>query len=330
MFAGEYQTKERMEKKLKAIPLPDLTGKSVLDIGCDHGFWSWHSAKAGSSKVVGLDRNRKVKGVGLVDLIERNNSKARSEGLPCEFFNINLGQQWLNFGKFDVIYLFSLYHHIFEQCADHSSIWFWLYRHCHSDSELLWENPTSVDDTVVRRNVSSGNHDQYNSKAIIAAASCYFEVEYIGPAIHEPTREVWRLKPKEVSSQPYKGTVKSGAGGASKAFVYAESRRIKEFINILGIEPVPGSLNATLTSEFDWDVGYYRAKVLDVLNRKAGLNSEWGLRWSRIYPVTVNGVEAFAFRFEGEKYSERFIELISNERLRGHVKKDNLIWVKHL
>lgn len=330
MFAGEYQTKERMQAKLKAIPIPDLKGKSVLDIGCDHGFWSWHSFQLGAARIVGLDRNRQVKGVGPVDLIGRNNAKARAEELPCEFFHINLGQQWLNFGKFDVIYLFSLYHHIFEQCADHFSIWFWLHRHCHVDGELLWENPTNVDDTVVKRNVSSSKHDQYNPKAILEAASCYFDVEYIGPALHERTREVWRLKPKVLSKPSYKGTAKSGAGGASKAFVYAESRRIKEFINILGIEPIPGSLNVSLTSEFDWDVGYYRAKVLDVLNRKAGLDSEWGPRWARIYPVTANGVEAFAFRFEGEKYSDRFIELIANERLREHVKKDNLVWIKHL
>ena len=45
----------RMTDKLKAIPLPDLTGKRVLDIGCDHGFWTFLSAEK-AKKVVALDR----------------------------------------------------------------------------------------------------------------------------------------------------------------------------------------------------------------------------------------------------------------------------------
>ena len=65
----------RMQQKLAAIEdvIPDLTGKDVLDIGCDFGFWSFLSAERGADKVVGLDRNRDVKGLGKVDLVGLNN-----------------------------------------------------------------------------------------------------------------------------------------------------------------------------------------------------------------------------------------------------------------
>jgi 2-polyprenyl-3-methyl-5-hydroxy-6-metoxy-1,4-benzoquinol methylase len=50
-WAG-YQTPQRMSAKLKAIPLPFMLGRRVLDVGCDAGFFSFLAAERGASEVV--------------------------------------------------------------------------------------------------------------------------------------------------------------------------------------------------------------------------------------------------------------------------------------
>ena len=87
-----------------------------------------------------------------------------------------------------------------------------------------------------------------------------------------------------------------------------------EFQSLLGVRPVPGSLNVHLTEPFDWESRYYRAQLLDVVDRSAGLDSAWQPRWARIYPLAG---EVFAFRFEGETYQDDFVELIAGRQLRA-------------
>ncbi len=310
-----------MAAKLAAVPLPDLHGKSVLDIGCDMGAWSFHAAALGAAKVLGLDRNRDVRHYGPVDLIELNRSQARLKNLAgCDFQEINLGKQWREFGRFDVLLCLSMYHHWFECCGDHRAVWFWLWRHCAPGAVLLWEGPVDDSDPVVKANVSDANRTRYLIGDIIAAASAYFDHEKIGPALHEPTREVWRFTAKEKPARYTHAVLRAGAGGATAAFEHEAGRRIFEIESILGIRPVAGSLNLALDGPFDWDDGYYRAQLLDVKDRAGGLNSQWEPRWARFYPLTIDGAAAFAFRFEGERYDHRFMELIAPQRLRDMVK----------
>ena len=304
----------RMQKKLHALrnTLPeDLTGKSVLDIGCDFGFWSFLAAQRGASSVIGLDRGRKVKG-SYVDLPSYNNERA--VGTVCSFEKTNLGREWKYYGKQDVCLLMSLYHHIYHQTESHLPIWYWLYRH--TKETLIWENPTEANDSVVKINVAGHLHPKYTKSHILEAASEYFNYKYVGPAEHEPTRSVYIFTPRKLPTPIYSGVVKSGAGGATQAFNYADKRRSKEFEEILGFMPYPGSLNVELETPFDWNKHYFRAKVLDVANRADGMDSHWVPRWARFYPVIVEGKKAFAFRFEGDQYRENFIELIAESRLR--------------
>lgn len=317
----DYQTPERMAAKRAAIPLPDLTGKSVLDVGTDFGEWVFLAEKRGASKVLGLDRNRAVRGRGVVDLVRENRERAELNGSECEFAQVNLGKQWHEFGKFDVIFVFSMYHHWFENCRDHLAIWFWLRRHLSEGGEILWEGPVDDSDPVVRANVS--DRKNFTRAHIMNAAAAWFEAEKIGPALHEPTREVWRFRHSGPETFSYTGTIQSGAGGASKAFEYANGRRIEEIAHILGVKPVPGSLNV-LTAGFHWDFGYFRSEVLDVVQRGKGLDVEWAPRWARFYPITVNEIPAFAFRFEGERYDNGFVEIISDRRLRDHIQGEKV------
>jgi len=295
---------QRMRSKLRAIPLPeDLSGKRVLDVGCDMGFWSFLCSERGA-KVVGLDRSRKIKGE-FVDLIQQN--RRASETYPlhnsCLFFPIELGKQWLNFGDFDLVLMFSLYHHVYEQAGDHNPIWFWLWNH----GPVLWENPLDTNDVVVKINVSK----EYNKNQILKASEAWFNREYIGPAQHEPHRHVFRFTPKTIKLKTYNGRRRSGAGGASKAWTYKDSRRTLEFKQAVGVEVHPGSINMDLSEPFNWDSAYYRFKMLDTVTRNKGFDTDWDYRWVRTYPVKANGKQAYVFRFEGESYSKSFIEVIS-------------------
>jgi SAM-dependent methyltransferase len=305
-MAGDYQSPERMAKKSQAIPLPDLRGKTVLDVGCDHGWWCWKAVELGAKKVLGLDRNRKVWGSEF-DLIARNTREAGSR--PCKFEKTDLGRQWREFGRHDVVFCFSMYHHVFANCGDHHAVWHWLHRH--TRQVLLWENPTGTDDPVVRMHVDL----PYTKDRILEAAGIFFDIEEIGAALHVPTRSVWRCTPHREEKQCWLAQMQPGSGGAAKAFQYAQGRRMGEIEEILGFRPVAGSLNCKVNRPFDWDGKYYRARILDPVSR-ANMDGEWAARWARFYPMTANGKRVFGFRFEGETYKDNFVELISDTVLR--------------
>lgn len=335
MISTDYQTfelgtrltnvGERMQKKLDAIDLPDLAGKLVLDVGTDHGFWAWLAAERGAEHVLGLDRNRVVKGCGLVDLVKQNREVAAEKRLPCWFEQIDLGKQWLEFGQFDVVLMMSLYHHVYQNCGDHNAIWYWLWRHTAHDGELIWENPVDSSDAVVRMNMSPEYQGRYTRGRILSAAARYFRINKVGPAKHEPNREVWRCTPLDrLSISTVAATAVSGAGGAAEAFNFAAGRRTREIESILGITPVPGSLNLQTNARFDWDVNYYRAQVLDVRDRSVKF-SGWAPRWCRFYPLQIESVSAWAMRFEGEGYPENFVELISDTRLRDVIASEEVV-----
>lgn len=314
----DYQTPKRMAAKQAAFAFPHVRGKGVLDVGCDMAHWSFLAAQQGADFVLGLDRNRDVRGVGPVNLVELNRRRAKDEDRDdVHFEEINLGKQWREFGSFHVVLCLSMYHHWFEACGDHSTIWFWLSRHC--TEQLIWEGPVDDSDPVVRSNVSEANRKNYTRDAILTAAAQYFDPEFVGPALHEPTREVWKFRPLAQIERATRARMVDGAGGATGAFEYERGRRIGEIEAAIGIRPVAGSLNLKLEGPFDWDRGCYRTQILDVVQRGKGLDVGWAPRWARFYPLTINDVPAFAFRFEGESYDGRFMELIADRRLRDEI-----------
>ncbi len=189
---GDYQTTKRMADKMKAIPIPaDLTGVRVLDVGCDHGFWSRLASERGAEYVLGVDRGRWVRQKGFVDLAAQNNAKGWHR---CEFQNHDLGKVWPELGTFDLIFCFSLYHHWYGQCGNHAAIWKWLYDHlAKPHGVLLWEGPHSTRDGTAR-SVTRDAGD-YTRESILGAARGFFDVEIVGEALHRAHREVWRAIP---------------------------------------------------------------------------------------------------------------------------------------
>ena len=89
--------------KLKALRLPDLEGRSFLDVGCNEGFFCGFARFQGATRVVGIDHSK--------HFIER----ARARFPDCEFHQ----QGWdrLPKGPFDVILLASALHYAEDQAA---------------------------------------------------------------------------------------------------------------------------------------------------------------------------------------------------------------------
>jgi 2-polyprenyl-3-methyl-5-hydroxy-6-metoxy-1,4-benzoquinol methylase len=107
-FPGEEGDSDS-QRKLLALKLPSFQGKSVLDVGCNEGFFSFEAARGGAARVLGIDRNP--------EFISR--AKARHATLRMEG---NLAFDCLTWDalpdeKFDVILLLSALHYADDQSA---------------------------------------------------------------------------------------------------------------------------------------------------------------------------------------------------------------------
>jgi SAM-dependent methyltransferase len=89
--------------KLKALKLPDMAGRSFLDVGCNEGFFCGFAKFLGARRALGVDKSQLF--------IER----ARQRFPDCEFHQ----QGWdrLPDGPFDVILLASALHYAEDQPA---------------------------------------------------------------------------------------------------------------------------------------------------------------------------------------------------------------------
>jgi len=83
--------------KLKTLKLPDLKGKSLLDLGCNEGFFCIEAKKRGATRVVGLDKRPAV--------IEAAKQRAPEIDFRCQTWDT------LPEGVFDVILLLSALHY---------------------------------------------------------------------------------------------------------------------------------------------------------------------------------------------------------------------------
>lgn len=97
--AGDSRTLE----KLKALKLPDLAGRSFLDVGCNEGFFCGFAKFHGAARSVGVDQSFRF--------IER----AHRRFPDCEFHQ--QGWEELPEGLFDVVLLASALHYADDQAA---------------------------------------------------------------------------------------------------------------------------------------------------------------------------------------------------------------------
>ena len=88
------QGKLNTDSRLKWFDQFDFSGKSVLDIGCNSGQYSFHAKNLGAQKVTGIDVNEKR--------IYQAKMLALNEDLDVDFHLAGI-EQVPHFGKFDFV-----------------------------------------------------------------------------------------------------------------------------------------------------------------------------------------------------------------------------------
>lgn len=100
-FLGDYPA-VKFKSFAQAIPT-DLTGKSVLDIGCNAGFYSIEMKRRGAERVLGIDSDERY--------LNQGRYAAKALGIDIEFRNLSVYEVGVLKEKFDlVIFMGVLYH----------------------------------------------------------------------------------------------------------------------------------------------------------------------------------------------------------------------------
>lgn len=100
-FLGDYP-RVKFDGFRDALPA-DLTGKTVLDIGCNAGFYSFEMKRRGAARVMGIDTDERY--------LDQARFAARLEGIDVEFRRLSIWEIAMLGETFDlVIFMGVLYH----------------------------------------------------------------------------------------------------------------------------------------------------------------------------------------------------------------------------
>jgi tRNA (mo5U34)-methyltransferase len=101
-FLGDYPA-VKWRHFASAIPA-DLTGKTVLDIGCNGGFYSMEMKRRGAARVVGIDFDE--------DYLAQARFAAEVEGLDIEFRQMSVYDVASLGERFDVVFFIGVLYHL--------------------------------------------------------------------------------------------------------------------------------------------------------------------------------------------------------------------------
>ncbi|MDA8155293.1 MAG: TIGR04290 family methyltransferase [Actinomycetota bacterium] len=101
-FLGDYPS-VKWQRFAHSIP-DDLTGKTVLDIGCNAGFYSIEMKKRGASRVLGIDND-----IGYLD---QARFAAGVYGLQIEFEEMSVYDIASLDEKFDIVLFMGVFYHL--------------------------------------------------------------------------------------------------------------------------------------------------------------------------------------------------------------------------
>ena len=101
-FLGDYP-KVKFEKFAHSIPA-DLTGKSVLDIGCNAGFYSIEMKKRGAERVLGIDSDEVY--------LDQARFASKTLGQNIEFRNMSVYEVASLREKFDIVLFMGVLYHL--------------------------------------------------------------------------------------------------------------------------------------------------------------------------------------------------------------------------
>ena len=101
-FLGDYPT-VKWRGFAHAVPR-DLTGKTVLDIGCNAGFYSMEMKRRGAARVVGIDSEELY--------LAQARFAAEVNGLDIEYRNLSVYEVGRLGEKFDVVIFMGVLYHL--------------------------------------------------------------------------------------------------------------------------------------------------------------------------------------------------------------------------
>ena len=101
-FLGDYP-RVKWERFRDDLPA-DLSGKTVLDIGCNAGFYSMEMKRRGAARVLGLDFDE--------DYLAQARFAADVEGLDIEFRQMSVYDVGTLGERFDVVFFIGVFYHL--------------------------------------------------------------------------------------------------------------------------------------------------------------------------------------------------------------------------
>lgn len=101
-FLGDYP-QVKWERFRDALPA-DLSGKTVLDIGCNAGFYSMAMKRRGAARVLGVDFDE--------DYLAQARFAAEVEGLEIEFRQLSVYDVGSLRERFDVVFFIGVFYHL--------------------------------------------------------------------------------------------------------------------------------------------------------------------------------------------------------------------------
>ncbi len=101
-FLGDYP-QVKWERFRDALPA-DLSGKTVLDIGCNAGFYSMAMKRRGAARVLGVDFDE--------DYLAQARFASEVEGLDIEFRQLSVYDVGSLRERFDVVFFIGVFYHL--------------------------------------------------------------------------------------------------------------------------------------------------------------------------------------------------------------------------
>ena len=101
-FLGDYP-QVKWQRFKDALPA-DLSGKTVLDIGCNAGFYSMEMKRRGAARVLGVDFDE--------DYLAQARFAAEVEGLDVEFRQLSVYDIATLGERFDVVFFIGVFYHL--------------------------------------------------------------------------------------------------------------------------------------------------------------------------------------------------------------------------
>ena len=101
-FLGDYP-EVKWQRFASAVP-EDLSGKSVLDVGCNAGFYSIQMKRRGADRVVGIDTDEQY--------LDQARFAAKVSGAEIEFRNLSVYRVGELHEKFDLVLFMGVLYHL--------------------------------------------------------------------------------------------------------------------------------------------------------------------------------------------------------------------------